>query len=122
MSSGNNQFDASEMTTKGLLKGYADILDELRSRKVTRSSNNPVADLAEYLFCKSYGWTRMPPSEVLKTAKAGLHKALDETKVLQRPGHACYGEFKLWLEYTDNFIPMLEAMERSQGLSHEQED
>jgi hypothetical protein len=53
------------------------------------------------------------PSEVLKKAKADLHDALNEYKVLQRPGHAAHSEFNLWLRGTANFIPMLEALERS---------
>ena len=53
------------------------------------------------------------PSEVLKTAKADLHAALNEYKVLQRPGHAARSEFYLWLRGTENFILILEALERS---------
>jgi len=34
-------------STAGLLRLFADVLDELRRRGVVRSSNNPVADLAE---------------------------------------------------------------------------
>jgi hypothetical protein len=33
-------------------------MDELRVRGVIRSSNNPTGDLAEYLFCKAFGWTQ----------------------------------------------------------------
>ena len=31
-------------------------MEELRARKVLRSANNPTGDLAEYLFCNSFGW------------------------------------------------------------------
>ncbi len=48
--------DLSEKSPQELLRLYADILDELRRRGITRSSNNPVADIAEYLFCKAFGW------------------------------------------------------------------
>jgi len=41
-----------------LLKLYADVLRELRDRDVVRSSNNPVGDYAELLFCKAFGWER----------------------------------------------------------------
>jgi hypothetical protein len=29
---------------------------KLRTRGITRSANNPTGDLAEYLFCKAFGW------------------------------------------------------------------
>ena len=60
-------------------------------------------------------WLLIPhqASEGLKTAKAGLHSALSEYKVLQRPGHAARAEFYLWLRGTENFITMLDALERS---------
>jgi hypothetical protein len=32
--------------------------DELRARGIVRSANNPMGDLAEYLFCKAFGWRR----------------------------------------------------------------
>jgi hypothetical protein len=30
----------------------------LRARGITRSSNNPTGDLAEYLFCKAFAWSQ----------------------------------------------------------------
>ena len=39
-----------------LLALHATLGDELRKRGITRSSNNPTGDLAEYLFCKAFGW------------------------------------------------------------------
>ena len=36
-----------------LLRLYAEILEELRQRGVTRSTNNPVADYTEYLVARS---------------------------------------------------------------------
>jgi hypothetical protein len=53
------------------------------------------------------------PSEVLKKAKSDLHAALNEYKIFERPGHAARAEFYLWFRGTENFIPMLEALERS---------
>lgn len=35
---------------------HALVGDELRSREVVRSSNNPTGDYAEYLFCRAFGW------------------------------------------------------------------
>ena len=50
--------DVAKLTPKELLALHAQITDELRSRGITRSSNNPTGDLAEYLFCKAFGWTQ----------------------------------------------------------------
>jgi len=41
-----------------LLQLYANILEELRSREIIRSSNAPTGDYAEYLFCKAFNWTQ----------------------------------------------------------------
>jgi hypothetical protein len=48
--------DLSEFTPLQLLALHAKLGDELRSRGITRSANNPTGDLAEYLFCKAFGW------------------------------------------------------------------
>jgi hypothetical protein len=48
--------DLSNLSPSALLALYAQVADELRSRGITRSSNNPTGDLAEYLFCKAFGW------------------------------------------------------------------
>src|ERR1035437_10194926 len=48
-----------DLTTLGpleLLALHARVMDELRARGITRSSNNPTGDLAEYIFCKAFGW------------------------------------------------------------------
>jgi hypothetical protein len=47
----------SEFTVRDLLRLQADVLDELRSRNIVRSSNAPAGDYAELLFAKAYGWT-----------------------------------------------------------------
>jgi hypothetical protein len=39
-----------------LLALHAKVADELRARGITRSANGPTGDLAEYLFCKAFGW------------------------------------------------------------------
>jgi hypothetical protein len=46
------------LPTARLLKLHAEIAEELKARGVTRTANNPVGDLAEYLFCKAFGWTQ----------------------------------------------------------------
>jgi hypothetical protein len=46
-----------------LLVLHAQIGEELRERGVVRSANNPTGDLAEYLFCRAFGWQQTPNSE-----------------------------------------------------------
>jgi hypothetical protein len=42
-----------EIHTRELLALFAEVLEELRERKVVRSSNNPVADYTEFLVVKA---------------------------------------------------------------------
>ena len=51
-----SSIDFVNLTSLGLLGLHARISDELRVRGIPRSSNNPTGDLAEYLFCKAFGW------------------------------------------------------------------
>lgn len=46
-----------------LLVLHAQVGEELRDRGVVRSANNPTGDLAEYLFCRAFGWRQAPNSE-----------------------------------------------------------
>lgn len=46
-----------------LLVLHARIGEELRNRGVVRSANHPTGDLAEYLFCRAFGWQQAPNSE-----------------------------------------------------------
>jgi hypothetical protein len=46
----------SDLSSRELLALHAKVGDELRTRDITRSANNPTGDLAEYLFCKAFGW------------------------------------------------------------------
>jgi hypothetical protein len=55
--------DLKQMTVAELLKLHAMIGDELRSREIVRSSNNPTGDYAEYLFCRAFGWEQAGNSE-----------------------------------------------------------
>jgi len=48
--------DISGLNPTELLVLHAQIAEELRSRGITRTSNNPTGDFAEYLFCKAFGW------------------------------------------------------------------
>ena len=53
------------VSVSDLLADYAAILEELRRRDIVRSSNNPLSDYAELLFCKAFQWERE------KNCKAG---------------------------------------------------
>ena len=50
--------DVKNVSVDQLLRAYGSILDELRRREIVRSSNSPLSDYAELLFCKAFGWTR----------------------------------------------------------------
>jgi hypothetical protein len=45
-------------TVADLLAAHAKILDELRTRRIIRTSNSPLSDYAELLFCRAFGWER----------------------------------------------------------------
>jgi hypothetical protein len=59
---GSAALDLTGLTPTQLLTLHAKVADELRARGVTRSANNPTGDLAEYLFCKAFGWTQADKS------------------------------------------------------------
>ena len=55
------QADLNDFRVKSvaeLLVVHAAIVEELRSRGVLRTANNPTGDLAEYLFCSAFGWVQ----------------------------------------------------------------
>lgn len=54
--------DFENLSSRELLALHASVGDELRHRAITRSSNNPVGDLAEFLFCRAFGWEMAPKS------------------------------------------------------------
>lgn len=58
----NAEIKLDVLSPAELLRLHAGISEELRQRGVVRSSNNPVGDLAEYLFCRAFGWTQAPNS------------------------------------------------------------
>jgi len=51
------------MSVADLLALHTKIIEELRSRSIVRSANNPTGDFAEYLFCRTFGWQQAPNSE-----------------------------------------------------------
>jgi hypothetical protein len=55
--------DFASLMPPQLLVLHSQIADELRERGITRSSNNPTGDLAEYLFCKALRWTQAGNSQ-----------------------------------------------------------
>lgn len=55
--------DLDQFSVSDLLALHADIGENLRSRGIVRSANNPTGDLAEYLFCKAFGWQQAHNSE-----------------------------------------------------------
>lgn len=46
----------SDLSVSEILALHSNTLIALRDRGVVRSGNNPTGDLAEYLFCKTFGW------------------------------------------------------------------
>lgn len=46
-----------------LLSLHVAVNEELRTREVLRSANNPTGDLAEYIFCKAFNWRQANNSE-----------------------------------------------------------
>lgn len=55
-------FELQRLPISELLSLYAHVVEELRRRGVTRSSNNPVADYAEHLCEKALSLTRTAKS------------------------------------------------------------
>jgi len=55
--------DLAELSTRQLLRLYADLLTELVDRGIVRSRNAPAGDLAEFLVREAYGGELAPPSE-----------------------------------------------------------
>lgn len=53
----------SELSAPQLLALHAKVADQLRTRGITRSANSPTGDLAEYLFCKAFGWKQADNSK-----------------------------------------------------------
>lgn len=55
--------DLTGLTPPQLLVLHSEVGDELRRRGITRSSNNPTGDLAEYLFCRAFAWKQADNSQ-----------------------------------------------------------
>ena len=50
--------DVTHLTPLELLRAHGAILDELRRREIVRSTNSPISDYVEVLFCRAFGWAR----------------------------------------------------------------
>jgi hypothetical protein len=50
-------FEPKTLTTPELLQYYSQILEELRERKIVRTSNSPIGDYAEWLIATQLGLT-----------------------------------------------------------------
>lgn len=55
--------DLTCLTPPQLLLLHSEVADALRQRGITRSSNNPTGDLAEYLFCRAFSWKQAGNSQ-----------------------------------------------------------
>ncbi len=51
------------MTVTELLAFGVDVNEELRRRGILRTSNNPIGDFAEHLFCRAFSWRMVDNSE-----------------------------------------------------------
>jgi hypothetical protein len=78
----------SKLSSKELFAHLAEIGDLLRTRKITRSSNNIVGDLAESLFCQSYKWKPADKSQ------RGFDAEDKRGKRYQIKGRRCIGKNK----------------------------
>lgn len=63
--------NVKHLSPEELLVLHAEVSQQLRELGITRSANNPIGDLAEYLFCKAYGWKQAAPSHPSADAMHG---------------------------------------------------
>ncbi len=80
--------DAGSLPIIELLRTYGAILDELRRRDVVRSTNSPISDYAEVLFCRAFGWSREGNSASGFDAKdaAGARYQIKARRLTDAPG------------------------------------
>jgi len=58
-----NKIDTTKLSPNELLSLFANILEELKSRGIARSNNNPVADYSEWIVSKALGLVLQPNSK-----------------------------------------------------------
>lgn len=91
--------DLARLSTRDLLRLYADLLTELVSRGVVRSRNAPAGDLAEHLALQVYGGALAPPSEKSWDIRAADGRLIQvKTRLIaadDRKSHN-YSPFRSW--------------------------
>ena len=65
--------DLSHYKLSDLLELHRQINEELRLRNIVRTANNPIGDLAEWLFCRAFNWKMAPNSEKSFDADDGTY-------------------------------------------------
>ena len=80
--------DLSELSVKELLQLNSSIIDELKSRKIVRTKNNPVGDYTEWLVAKNLGL------ELAGNSSAGYDGIDPEGKKIQIKGRRITAENK----------------------------
>lgn len=80
--------NANSLTTIELLRTYGAVLDELRRRDIVRSTNSPISDYAEVLFCRAFSWEREGNSASGFDAKdaAGTRYQIKARRITDAPG------------------------------------
>jgi hypothetical protein len=114
----------SDLTPAQLLALHARLGDELRDRGVTRSSNNPTGDLAEYLFCKAFGWTQAASSHANKGRRLTRHNKSRQRSAI-RDLHGGHFDFLAGVLFNEDhtilraaLIPHSVAMDRAKFVEH----
>jgi hypothetical protein len=90
--------DLGRLTTRELLRLYADILTELLDRGIVRSRNAPAGDLAEYLVAVAFGGALAPPSEKGWDVRVGDRRLQVKVRLVaagDRRSHN-YSPFRSW--------------------------
>jgi len=90
--------DLSRLSTRDLLRLYADVLTALVERGVVRSRNAPAGDLAEHLVATAYSGVLAPPSEKSWDVRAAGRLLQVKVRLLavgDKKSHV-YSPFRSW--------------------------
>lgn len=90
--------ELEQLSTRPLLRLYADILTELIHRGVIRSRNAPAGDLAEYLVAHAFGGELPPPSAKSWDVRVGDRRLQVKVRLIaagDRRSHS-YSPFRSW--------------------------
>ncbi len=91
--------ELARLTSRDLLRLYADILTELVRRRVVRSRNAPAGELGEYLVHVAYGGDLTPASEKSWDVRAADGRLLQvKTRLIADGDHKShvYSPFRSW--------------------------